>query len=78
MNFEQHTIESAPESVKPELEAAQKSFGSIPNLYRGLATNPAALKMYLKFSEVLKEYGCLSPVAQQAVYHTVSAENGCT
>ena len=78
MNFKLHTVESAPEAVKPELEAAQKAFGSIPNLYRGLATNPATLKMYLKLSEVLKEYGCLSPIAQQVVYLTVSAENGCT
>lgn len=78
MNFKLHTIESAPEAVKPELEAAQKAYGSIPNLYRGLATNPATLKMYLTFNEILKEHGCLSPIAQQVVYLTISAENGCT
>ena len=78
MKFELHTIESAPESVKPELAAAQQAYGSIPNLYRGFATNPAALKMYLSFNEVLQEHGCLSPVEQQLVYLTASAENGCT
>ena len=62
MKFEQHTIESAPAAVKKELEAAQKAYGSIPNLYRGFATNPATLKIYLGFNEELKEHGQLSPV----------------
>ena len=78
MKFEQHTIESAAESVKADLQAAQAAYGSIPNLYRGLANNPASLKMYLAFNEVLKDLGSLTPVEQQVVYLTVSAENACT
>jgi uncharacterized peroxidase-related enzyme len=78
MKFELHTIETAPEIVKSELEAAQSAYGSIPNLYRGFATNPATLKIYLAFNELLKEHGCLSPVEQQVVYLTASTENGCT
>ena len=78
MNFELHTIESAPESVKPELETAQATYGTIPNLYRGLANAPAALKMYLAFNKTLAEFASLSPIEQQVVYLTVSAENGCT
>lgn len=78
MKFELHSIESAPEAIKPELEAAQKTYGSIPNLYRGFASNPATLKIYLGFNEALEKYGCLTPIEQQVVYLTVSAENGCT
>ena len=78
MKFELHSIDSAPEAVKPELEAAQKAYGSVPNLYRGFATNPATLKIYLAFNENLQQHGCLSPVEQQVVYLTASAENGCT
>ena len=78
MKFELHTIDTAPDAVKPELEAAQKAYGSIPNLYRGFATNPATLKIYLAFNENLQQHGCLSPVEQQVVYLTTSAENGCT
>jgi uncharacterized peroxidase-related enzyme len=78
MKFEFHTIESAPESVKPDLEAAQKAYGSVPNLYRGFATNPATLKIYLAFNEQLRQHGTMSPIEQQVVYLTVSAENGCT
>lgn len=78
MKFEFHTIESAPEAVKPDLEAAQKAYGTVPNLYRGFATNPATLKIYLGFNELLQQHGTLSPVEQQVVYITASAENGCT
>ena len=78
MKFELHSIESAPEAVKTELETAEKAYGSVPNLYRGFATAPATLKVYLAFNEALQTHGHLSPVEQQLVYLTVSAENGCT
>ncbi len=78
MEFELHTIESAPESVKTELEAAQAAYGAVPNLYRGMASSPAALKLYLAFNEILQEFGQLTPVERQVVYLTISAENGCT
>lgn len=78
MNFELDTIESAPESVRCELQAAKDAYGAVPNLYRGLAASPATLKVYLGMNEALKEHGQLSPIEQQVVYLTVSAENGCT
>ncbi|MFK5894200.1 MAG: carboxymuconolactone decarboxylase family protein [Pseudomonadota bacterium] len=78
MKFELHSIESAPEAVKAELETAQQAYSSIPNLYRGFASNPATLKIYLAFNENLQEFGCLSTIEQQVVYLTSSAENGCT
>lgn len=78
MKFEFHSIESADKAVKPDLEAAQKAYGAIPNLYRGFATNPATLKIYLGFNELLQQHGTLTPIEQQVVYLTTSAENGCT
>ena len=78
MKFELHTLESAPKAILSELEAAQKAYGSIPNLYRGLASNPATLKIYLSFNENLKAHGVLSPIEQQVVYLTISAENDCS
>ena len=78
MNFELHTLESAPEATKADLAAAEQAYGAIPNLYRGFATSPATLKVYLAFNELLQEHGNLSPIEQQVVYLTVGAENGCT
>lgn len=41
-----HTIETAPEGSKAELEASKKLFGSIPNLHAVLAESPNALIAY--------------------------------
>lgn len=78
MKFELHTIDTAPAAVRTELQAAQQAFGTIPNLYRGLAASPVALKTYLGMNAALKEHGQLSPIEQQVVYLTISAANGCT
>jgi uncharacterized peroxidase-related enzyme len=78
MNFELHSIDSAPDEVKPELETVQQAYAGIPNLYRGMANNPATLKIYLAMNETLARYGSLSPVEQQVVYLSVSAHNECT
>jgi len=78
MKFTLHSIESAPDTVKTELETAQQTYGTIPNLYRGFATNPATLKIYLAFNENLQKFGNLTAIEQQVVYLTASAENGCT
>lgn len=77
MKFKLHDVESAPEATQSKLAAAKKAFGTIPNLYRGFATNPATLKVYLAVNEFLKEHGQLTQIEQQVVYITVSAENGC-
>lgn len=78
MKFKLHTLESAPESVRTELQAAEKAYGAIPNLYRGFAASPVALKVYLNMNETLQQHGRLSPIEQQIVYLTVSGENGCS
>jgi uncharacterized peroxidase-related enzyme len=78
MKFTLHDMESAPEATKDDLAWAEKTYGAIPNLYRGFAANPATLKIYLAFNELLKAHGQLSPIEQQLVYLTISAENSCT
>ena len=57
MKFELHTLESAPESVRAELQAAEKAYGAVPNLYRGFANSPAAFKVYLNMNETLQQQG---------------------
>lgn len=75
--FTLHTVDSAPDNARPLLEQATKSLGFVPNLYAGLAESPAALKAYFDLSAALARTQ-LTPVEQQVVLLTVSAENGCT
>ncbi len=77
MKIKFHTIESAPEAVKAELQAVEKNFGTVLNLIAGLAASPAATKSYLALAGSLKAHGVLNPIEQQVVYVSVSAANSC-
>jgi len=77
MKIEFHTIEDAPEAIKPDLQQLEKAFGVVPNIFAGLAASPAAAKSYLAIAANMKELGVLNPIEQQVVYIAVSAQNGC-
>lgn len=76
MEFKLHTIDSAPNRSHPVMEGAKKKFGFVPNLTRVFATSPAAAEAYTAIEKAL-EKAALSPVEQQLVMLTVSAQNGC-
>ena len=75
--FTLHTAASAPDEARPLLERSAKTLGFVPNLYAGLAESPAALGAYFDLSAALAKTQ-LTPVEQQVVLLTASAENGCS
>ncbi|MDH4185729.1 MAG: carboxymuconolactone decarboxylase family protein [Nitrospira sp.] len=77
MQFPIHTKDTAPEASRETLEAAARKYGFIPNLFGVLAESPAAVQAYAAMNRAL-EQSVLTPVEQQVVTLTVSAENGCT
>lgn len=66
-----------PTTTRPELEATQTAYGSIPNLYLGMSNSASMLKLYLCFNKTLAKFGDLSPIEQQVAYLTFSVENNC-
>lgn len=74
--FKLHTLDSAPAAALPILEAANKGFGFIPNLYAHLAEAPNALSAYRQLGALL-EQSTLTPEEQQVVLIAVSIENRC-
>lgn len=70
------TIEAAPEVTRPALEAVKKQLGVVPNLYRLLASSPAALAGYQGLSEALGQ-GELDLKTRGRLALTVAEENGC-
>jgi uncharacterized peroxidase-related enzyme len=76
MNYPVNTIETAPESARPTLAAAQKGFGFLPNLLAVMSTAPALLEGYLTLSRIF-DSSSLSPTERQVVLLAVSRENGC-
>ncbi len=76
MSFTIHNKTTAPAASLPVMEATEKAFGFLPNLYGVFAESPAALNTYAAVNEAL-QHCALSPVEQQVVALTVSAENNC-
>ena len=77
MKFQVHTKDTAPEASRVTLEATEKKYGFLPNLYGVLAESPAAVQAYAGINKAL-EQSALSPVEQQVVTLVVSATNDCT
>ena len=70
------TIAAAPSASHPMLEAVKKQVGSVPNLFRLVATSPAALEGYLGMSGALAK-GKLPAATRERIAIAVAEINGC-
>ncbi len=70
------TIEAAPASAQPQLEAVKKQLGVVPNLFRLVANSPAALEDYLSMSGALGK-GALPAPTRERIALAVAQVNGC-
>lgn len=70
------SIESAPAAARPLLSAVQQQLGSVPNLFRILATSPAALEGYLGLGGALRK-GALDAPTRERIAVAVAELNGC-
>lgn len=74
--FTRHTIETAPATSKPVLEAVQKAFSFVPNLQAFMAESPELLAGYSQLWDLFAK-STLTPHEQQVVYLTANFENNC-
>jgi len=70
------TIDAAPVSARPHLDAVQKQLGSVPNLFRLVANSPAALEGYLGMSGALAK-GSLPAATRERIALAVAQLNDC-
>lgn len=70
------TIADAPEASRAALEAVEKQMGSVPNLFRLVATSPAALNGLLGLSGALGG-GALDAATRERIALAVAEINGC-
>lgn len=70
------SITAAPASSQPLLEAVHKQLGVVPNLFRLVASSPAALEGYLGLSAALAK-GALSAVTGERIALAIAQVNGC-
>jgi len=70
------TIADAPAKSQPLLDAVVKQLGSAPNLFRLVATSPAALEGYLALSGALGK-GSLPAATRERIALAIAEVNGC-
>lgn len=71
------TINAAPVASQPALEAVKQQLGVVPNLFRLVATSPAALEGYLSMSGALGK-GLLPAPTRERIALAVAEINGCS
>jgi len=71
------TIETADPISKITLEAAKKSMGMIPNMYGGMANNPALLDGYSHAYKSFRENSGFTSQEQEIIFLSVAFENEC-
>jgi uncharacterized peroxidase-related enzyme len=71
------SIEAAPVASREMLESVQKKFGTVPNMFRLLSNNPAALEGYLGLSAALSK-GALPAPTRERIALALSEYNGCS
>ena len=74
--FIKHTIESAPEASKANLEYGQKKYGMLPNLFRYMSGAPATLDAYINLSKIFGDTS-FSVGEQHLIMLAVSVVNKC-
>jgi uncharacterized peroxidase-related enzyme len=72
------TIDDARPEARPLLEAAQKQYGMIPNMYARMANVPDVLGTYLYGHERFRKHSGFTLAEQEVILLTISYENGCS
>jgi uncharacterized peroxidase-related enzyme len=70
------SIEQAPAAAQPLLQAVKQQLGVVPNLFRLVATSPAALEGYLGLNGALAK-GALEAPTRERIALAVAEVNGC-
>lgn len=70
------TIEASPATSRPLLEAVNKQFGVVPNLFRLVGNSPAALEGHLALFGALNK-DTLSPQTRSRIALAVAEVNAC-
>lgn len=75
-SFTVHSMDTAPEASKSNLEEVKKAWGFVPTLHGTLAESPVALEAYdTLFGLVAKS--SFSPAEQQVAYLAINVFNEC-
>jgi uncharacterized peroxidase-related enzyme len=75
--LELKTIENADSISSEILRTAKNKMGMIPNMYAGMANNPALLDAYIKSYNTFRENSGFNSQEQEVVFLSIAFENNC-
>ena len=70
------SIEHAPQTAQPLLQAVKKQLGVVPNMFRAIANSPAALEGYLGLNGALGK-GAIDAKTRERIALAIAEVNGC-
>ena len=76
MEFELHTIETAPEDSKPLLDNSVKAFGMVPNLHAVMAESPQLLEAYQQAHKLFMDTS-FNADELTVVWQSINVEHHC-
>jgi len=71
------TVETAAPIASAHLQSTQNNMGMIPNMYLGMANNPALLDAYIASYNTFRENSGFSPQEQEVIFLSIAYENNC-
>ena len=77
LSLEAKTVETADSITGEILSATQKKMGMVPNMYAGMANNPALLEGYVAAYTSFRNNSGFTPPEQEVVFLSVAYENNC-
>lgn len=75
-SFTQYSLSTAKPEIKATLEAVEKKFGFLPNLFTYMAEAPVTIEAYLALNALIQE-SSFTPQQAQVALLAVSVENQC-
>lgn len=76
IDFQVHTVESAPEGAKVLLQNTLDNYGMIPNLHGIMAESPQTYQSYLALTEQVME-SSFTPAERHVLWLAINVENRC-
>lgn len=77
LTVELKTIENTDSISSEILKTAKNKMGMIPNMYAGMANNPALLDAYIKSYNTFRENSGFNSQEQEVVFLAIAFENNC-
>lgn len=77
LKIESKIVETTKPLASTILENTKRKMGFIPNMYTGMANNPALLDAYVHSYTTFRQNSGFSPIEQEIIFLSVAFENNC-